>query len=138
MLQKYMVSNELKALSKQHPIILFDGECVMCNGFIQWLIKRDNNQIFRYATLQSQSDLSDFDSVILVDDEHVFTKSDVSIQVLKKLALPWSLLSCLVIVPTVIRDKAYDIIARNRYRWFGKKDQCYIPTQEEQSLFIDV
>ncbi len=138
MILQYMVSNELKALSKQHPIILFDGECIMCNGFVQWLIKKDQNQIFRYATLQSQSDQLDFDSVILVDNKQVFLKSDVSVQVLKRLGLPWKLLSFIAMVPAVIRNKAYDIIARNRYRWFGKKDQCYVPTQEEQTLFIDV
>ena len=128
-------------------IILFDGVCNLCNGAITFIIKRDKNDVFRYAPLQSEVgknlaakhkiDLDKVDSIILVTDQSAVAKSTAALRIAKQLSGGWPLLAVFFILPTFLRNAVYDFIARNRYKWFGKKDACMIPTPELKSKFLD-
>ncbi len=128
-------------------IILFDGVCNLCNNSVQFIIKRDKKKRFFYASLQSdavQSILlqfelknSDFDSIILIDKGKVYQKSTAILKIIKHLNNAWKLSYIFIIVPKFIRDFIYSIIAKNRYKWFGKRETCMIPTKELKMLFLD-
>ncbi len=129
-------------------IILFDGVCNLCNGAINFVIKRDKNDVFRYASLQSDIgkqliaerniDITKIDSILLIDPNTAFYyKSTAALQIAKQLSGIYPLLSVFIILPTFLRDWVYDFIAKNRYKWFGKKESCMIPTPELKALFID-
>lgn len=135
-----MQLKEAKLQSLQHPIIVYDGQCILCNGFVQWLIRKDRNEIFRYTTLQSSGNISSAikgDTVILLDKEKVFTHSDVALKALPKLGGTWKVVQLLNIIPSQIRNKVYNFIAHNRYRWFGKSETCLLPDPKKQHLFLD-
>ncbi|WP_299148863.1 thiol-disulfide oxidoreductase DCC family protein [uncultured Dokdonia sp.] len=128
-------------------IILFDGVCNLCNGAITFIIKRDKKDIFRYAPLQSEIgkelaakhhiDLDKVDSIILVTEDKAYAKSTAALRIAKQLSAGWPLLVVFLILPRFLRDAVYDFIARNRYKWFGKKEACMIPTPELKSKFLD-
>ncbi|GGX03437.1 thiol-disulfide oxidoreductase DCC family protein [Aquimarina muelleri] len=129
-------------------IILFDGVCNLCNSAINFIIQRDKKSIFRYASLQSEMgrkliterkiDTSKLDSILLIDPKVAYYyKSTAALQIAKQLSGLYPLLSVFLIFPTFFRDWIYNIIAKNRYKWFGKKESCMIPTPELKSLFID-
>jgi predicted DCC family thiol-disulfide oxidoreductase YuxK len=130
-----------------HPVILFDGVCNLCNGSVQFIIKRDPAHQFRFASFQSEFGqhvlqqfnlaMTEFDSIILLEKGIVYTKSNAALRVVKKLTGAWSALYAFMIVPQFIRNAVYDLAARNRYKWFGKKEACWIPTRELKDLFID-
>ncbi|MEM1259809.1 MAG: thiol-disulfide oxidoreductase DCC family protein [Bacteroidota bacterium] len=128
-------------------IILFDGVCNLCNGVIQFIIKRDKRDIFRYAALQSELgeqltkergiDTSKVDSFVLIEPGTAyFIKSDAALEIAGDLKGLWPVFKIFKWVPTGIRNVVYDFVARNRYRWFGRKDQCMIPTPELQAKFL--
>jgi len=128
------------------PVLLFDGVCNLCNASVQWVLKRDRKGIFRFAALQSeagrallrQSGLSseNFDTVVLVDGDRVFTRSDAALEIVRRIGGPWSLLGIFRIVPRPLRNAVYDWVARYRYRWFGKTQSCMIPQPEWANRFI--
>lgn len=128
------------------PIVLFDGVCNLCNGYIQWIIKRDPEGIFRFTSLQSeigqdllqkhQLDTKDLSTVVLIQNNKAYTHSNVALHMFKMLGGAWSLLYVFKIIPRPLRDAVYNIIARNRYKWFGEKTECMIPTPELQSRFL--
>ncbi|WP_298327991.1 thiol-disulfide oxidoreductase DCC family protein [uncultured Dokdonia sp.] len=128
-------------------IILFDGVCNLCNGAITFIIKRDKDDVFRYAPLQSdvgknlaakhKIDLDKVDSIILVTDQSAVAKSTAALRIAKHLSGGWPLLAVFLFLPRFLRNAVYDFIARNRYKWFGKKDACMIPTPELKSKFLD-
>jgi len=130
-----------------NSIILFDGVCNVCNGSVQFVIKRDKKNNFRFASLQSQEGqkllahynlpASDFNSFVLIENERVYIKSEGALKVAKKLSGLWPLLYGFIIVPKFLRDGVYNVIARNRYKWFGKKDSCMIPTPEIRAKFLN-
>jgi predicted DCC family thiol-disulfide oxidoreductase YuxK len=130
-----------------HPVVLFDGLCNLCEGSVLFIIKRDPSKIFRFASLQSKfgQDLlqrfqlpkDDFDTMVLVEGERVFKRSTAALKVAKSLRFPWPLFYVFILVPPFIRNFFYRIVARNRYRWFGKKEACLIPTPELRSRFLD-
>ena len=131
-----------------YKIILFDGVCNLCNNAVNFIIKRDKNSVFRYASLQSDIgqklttergiDTTKIDSILLIDPGTAwYEKSTAALQIAKQLSGIFPLLSVFLIFPKSFRDWIYDIIAKNRYKWFGKKDQCMIPTPELKALFID-
>lgn len=134
---------ELKTLSKEHPIIIFDGVCVLCSSFVQRMIHLDRDEVFRYTTLQSDTGIQanqispNYDSIILVKDQKIYYKSDAILEISKDLHFPHSLLSKAAIIPKFIRDSIYDFIARRRFSIFGKRDQCMIPMAEKAHLFMD-
>lgn len=134
---------ELKSISNKYPIIVFDGECNMCNGYIQWLIKRDKKKIFRYTTLQSEEGATlkkasgiAGDTVLLIHNEEVSVMSDVGLRVFRILGGGWTIASWLLILPKGLRDFVYKWIAKNRYNWFGRSDACMVPDASIRSLFI--
>jgi predicted DCC family thiol-disulfide oxidoreductase YuxK len=135
--------SEIKELSRTHPIIAFDGVCNLCNGFIQWMIKRDKRKQFRYTTLQSDTGEMlkmnyevNGDTVILVFKEKIYTMSDVGLKCMEILGGGWNIFSYLMYVPKNFRDLVYAWIARNRYKWFGKSDVCMMPDPSIKSLFL--
>jgi predicted DCC family thiol-disulfide oxidoreductase YuxK len=131
----------------QHSIILFDGVCNLCNGAVQFVIKRDDKNRFLFASLQSEEGkqiledhnfpMNKMDSFFLVENGKVYDKSTAALKVLKKLSGLWSLLYGFIIVPKFIRDGVYNWIAKNRYQWFGQKDECMIPTPELRVKFLN-
>jgi len=135
-------------LAKGKKIILFDGVCNLCNGAINFIIKKDKNDVFRYASLQSEIgrqlieerniDTSKLDSILLIDpDVAYYYKSTAALQIAKQLSGMYPLCSLFFVFPVSFRDWVYDFVAKNRYKWFGKKESCMIPTPELKALFID-
>ena len=132
---------------KEHPIILFDGVCNLCNGAVQFVIERDKNQRFRFASLQSKTgqeyqqkaglSLDRIDTILLVENGKIYQKSTAALRIARHLNALWSIMYIFIIVPVFIRDGVYDFIAKNRYRWFGKQDSCWMPTPDLKSLFLD-
>jgi len=132
--------------SYTNPVILFDGVCNLCNGSVQKIIAADPGKKFRYASLQGefgQQVLKQFHlppnelgSFILLENNQIFTKSTGALKVARKLSGAWPLLYALIIVPRFIRDRIYNIIARNRYKWFGKKESCMVPHAALKDLFL--
>lgn len=131
---------------EKHPIILFDGVCNFCNGAINFIIKKDKKRVFRYAALQSnagqqllkQYNLSaiDLDSFVLIYNGNSYKKTSAALHVASILGGVWKITGVFRVFPSAIRDVVYNVIARNRYRWFGKKETCMIPTPEIRSLFL--
>lgn len=130
-----------------HITVLFDGVCNLCNGTVQFIIKRDRAAIFRFASLQSDYahtllrkvnlPTDQLYSVIVIENDIAYQKSDAALRVAKHLPGFWRWLYILRFVPKFIRDSIYNFIATNRYRFFGKRDQCMIPTPELKARFID-
>ncbi len=118
--------------------ILFDGVCNLCNGFVQFVIARDPEARFRFAALQSDAARRLVegiglagplpDSIILVDDGRAYVKSTAALRIARGLRAPWPLAYGLMAVPRWLRDEVYDLVARRRYRWFGRRDACMVPT----------
>src|SRR4051812_18490607 len=133
---------------EKHPVILFDGVCNLCSSSVQYVIKHDPKHIFRFASLQSalaQQILSkhnlpsnQFNSLILLQDKQIHTRSTAALLIAKQLKGFIKVLYAFIIIPKFIRDAVYNIIAKNRYKWFGKKNECWIPTPELKNLFIGV
>ncbi len=127
-------------------VILFDGVCNLCNGFVQFVIKRDKKNIFRFASLQSefgQKFLTEnklnavvFKSIILVKGTSYFSQSTAALKIFKELNGVCKLLYVFIITPKFIRDAVYNLVARNRYSWFGKKESCMIPSNELEEKFL--
>ena len=136
----------VEVINLQHPVILFDGVCNLCNAAVQFVINKDKKAIFKFASLQShfgQSVMdkyglpaSGFDSFILLNNEEIYTKSTAALMVARHLSGLWSLLYLFKIIPSFIRDFVYSIIAKNRYKWFGKKAACPVPTEELKIRFF--
>lgn len=134
------------ASATDHPVILFDGVCNLCEGFVQWVIRRDPDATFRFAPLQSpvgEELLADcglagerLESVVLVEEQRCYRKSDAVIRVLARLGYPYRLVSPGRFVPRVLRDVAYDFVADRRYGWFGQKDACMMPTPDIRDRFL--
>ncbi len=135
-------------LPQNKKIILFDGLCNLCNSSVQFLIKRDSKDIFRFVSLQSELGkellsklpiaIQKTDSIILYESEAVFYyKSQAVFQIIKSLGGLFNLLLIFKLLPYSICDVFYDYIAKNRYHWFGKKEQCLVPTKEIQSKFLN-
>lgn len=128
------------------PILLFDGVCNLCNHSVQFIIRRDSRGIFRFASLQSEAArelLSGFQekpaglsTVVLLENGRLHLKSDAALGVLRRLPGLWPMLYVFILIPRPIRDAVYDWVARNRYRWFGKKDQCMLPRAEWRERFL--
>jgi len=141
-----MDANELLKLSERHPIVLFDGVCNLCDGFVQFVMKRDKAGAFRFAPLQSEAgrtllrhfnlDEAAMDTVILIENGTIHTKSTAALRTARNIGGVWGLAYVFIILPKFIRNSVYDFIAKNRYRWFGKKDACMIPTPEVRARFL--
>jgi len=129
-----------------HPIILFDGVCNFCNTSINFIIRQDKKKVFRFAALQSGAGKEflekynlpkDYlESFILIDKGKVYKSSTAGLRMYNKLPWYWKWLQVFWIVPKFIRDGVYNVIAKNRYKWFGKKEECMIPNEDIKNRFI--
>jgi predicted DCC family thiol-disulfide oxidoreductase YuxK len=126
-------------------IIYFDGVCNLCNGFVQFAINHDHKNVLLFASLQSKAGIDmakhfqlskDITTVIFVNNGIVYKKSTAALHIAKYLDGAWPLAFAFLIVPNFIRDVVYNIIAKNRYRWFGKKDECMVPTSALKNRFL--
>lgn len=134
-------------IPKDKHIILFDGVCNLCNNAITFVIQRDRKDVFVYAPLQSKAgellakqhniDTNKVDSIILIKNQKTFTKSTAALRIAQNLSGLWPALVAFLIIPPFIRNWVYDYVAKNRYKWFGKKDACMIPTPELKAKFLD-
>ena len=129
-----------------HSIILFDGVCNLCNGAVNFVIKRDPRNVFKFTPLQEKQgvllfkkhavDSRKLDSIVLIENGNVYIKSSAALRIARKMSNLWPLFFVLLIIPSFIRDGVYDFIAKNRYKWFGKKEQCMIPTPGLREKFL--
>lgn len=139
-------TNPSRTPAGEHPVILFDGECNLCNASVDLVMRNDSDGVFRFASLQSDAaerilkphgrDPDLLGSIILVDDG-VHRESAAVLRIARHMDGAWPLLYAFVVVPRFIRDPVYRWIARNRYRWFGKRDTCRTPTPQERERFIE-
>lgn len=137
----------MENLPKNKKIILFDGVCNLCDTTVQFIIKHDKNDIFRFVALQSDLgekiikhiglDRSKTDSIILYQPgQAYYYKADAAFKIANELGSIYSLISVFSILPKWLTNKVYDYIARNRYKWYGKKDECMLPTQAMKAKFL--
>ena len=135
-------------MENQHKIILFDGVCNLCNGAIQFMIKRDKEDTFRYAALQSDIgkkltnerniDTEKVDSFFLIEPGVAYyEKSDAALQIGKHLKGYRTISNIFLMIPKSLRDIVYDFVARNRYKWYGKKQECMVPTPALRAKFLE-
>ena len=127
------------------PIVLFDGVCNLCNASVDFIVKRERNNKLRFASLQSelgQQIITKYvdgeapDSILFLEDGKLYTQSTAALRVSTYLKFPWCLIGFLRIFPSKLRDYVYNFIAANRYKWFGKKETCRLPTEEERKKFL--
>jgi len=129
-----------------YSLILFDGVCNFCNSSVNFIIRRDKKNIFRFASLQSETGQkclseynfynTEFDTIILIEKGELYTRSATALRIAKSISGIWKLFYIFIIVPRPIRNYLYDLLSRNRYKWFGKKDACRIPSESEKKKFI--
>ena len=129
-----------------HPIVLFDGVCNLCNGIVKFVIKRDEKGKLRFASLQSDTgkelmrkhglDENQLDTFVFVEHGKAHIKSTAGLKLAKNLNGLWPMLYVFIIIPKFLRDAVYSFIAGNRYRWFGKQEACMIPTPEIRARFL--
>ncbi|RLZ07545.1 thiol-disulfide oxidoreductase DCC family protein [Faecalibacter macacae] len=132
---------------KTKKIILFDGVCNLCNSSVQFIIERDTKNVFLFSSLQSdfgqkilkENNLNEenFDSIILIDEDKIYQKSDAALRIAKELQSPIKYFNLFLILPQFLRDFGYDLIAKNRYKFFGKQESCWIPTEELKNKFLN-
>ena len=136
-----------EAMKIPQYLVLFDGVCNLCNDSVKFLIKRDKKKKFRYASLQSNIgqkvlweidlDPKKTDSIVFLAEGATFTKSTAALRIAKSLGGIWSILEVLLLIPAPIRNLVYDVIAKNRYKCYGKKEECMVPKPEWKELFVD-
>lgn len=138
----------INGLPENKQLVLFDGVCNLCNNAINYVIKHDTHNMFMFTPLQSETgkhiikkfkiDTNKMDSILLYSSEsELFYKSTAVIKIASKLGFPQNLLSIFYVIPPFMRNWIYDFIAKNRYKWFGKKESCMIPTKELKAKFIE-
>jgi predicted DCC family thiol-disulfide oxidoreductase YuxK len=129
----------------EQPIIFFDGVCNLCNASVQFVIEHDKKDQFKFTALQGDYakeflpkfnvDPQGLNTILLLQERKLYSKSSAALRIAKKLNGLIPLLSVFLIVPKFIRDWFYDIIAKNRYKWWGKEESCWVPTPELKSKF---
>lgn len=129
------------------PVVLFDGVCNLCNRSVQFIIRRDKKKQFLFASLQGKTgqevlkkfDLpaNDFNSFIVLEGDKIYTRSTAALRMFKKLSGGWKIFYGFIILPRFMRDALYNLIAKNRYKWYGKRDECMMPTPELKERFLD-
>jgi len=135
----------MNRLPTDKAVIFFDGVCNLCNGAVTFVIQRDARDYFRFSPLQgelgstfsrrSEEELPD--SIVLIEKGRVFTRSDAPLRIARRLGGGYPLLYAFIVIPRWIRDPIYDWVARNRFRWFGKRETCMIPTDALRNKFIE-
>ena len=135
---KTMISNS---------VIFFDGVCNLCNASVQFAIEHDEKSIFKFTALQSTYaekvlpafgvNVKKINSIILVENGSLYTKSSAALKIARRLNGLWPLLYVFIVIPKFVRDAIYDVIAKNRYQWWGKQESCWVPTPELKQRFIN-
>lgn len=128
------------------PLLFFDGVCNLCSNFVQFVIEHDPKGKFRFASLQSEAGQqvlqemkmsgTKLNTVVLLKNGKTYTHSDVALEMSRDLGGLWSLFYIFKVIPKALRDKIYDFVAANRYKWFGEKDSCWMPTPDLQARFL--
>lgn len=134
-------------MKREPAVILFDGVCNLCEGVVRFVAPRDPLGRFRFAPLQSpvgralleRHDLppDDLETFVLIDGTRCLTRSDAMLELAARMDAPWSWLRWLRVVPAGVRDRIYQLVVRNRYRWFGRKQTCMVPTPELRARFLE-
>jgi predicted DCC family thiol-disulfide oxidoreductase YuxK len=129
------------------PVLLFDGVCVLCSGTVGFILAHERDHDIRFATMQSRIGqallrlhglpVTDWDSVVFIVDGRPLERSRAALALARHLRAPWRWLRAAAIVPRPLRDRIYDWIARNRYRWFGRRDACLVPDAATRARFLD-
>lgn len=142
----YRDDPSVPAFADDRPIIVFDGYCALCSGWANFVLKHDKAKIYRLLSAQSplgqavyahyRMDTQDFQSNILLSNGLVWLKSEGSIRMAEGLGFPWRLAGWVRLLPLAWRDRLYSWVARNRFRWFGRRSTCYLPTAEHQARFL--
>jgi predicted DCC family thiol-disulfide oxidoreductase YuxK len=142
-----MKSWKVRYRLETEPIVIFDGVCNLYSHSAQFIIRHDRHATFKLATTQSTvgRDLltrcgmnpDQLETFVLLKDGQVYVRSDAALQIAQELDWPWRVLGAFRFIPRALRDSLYNLVARNRYRWFGKKDRCMVPTDEIRSRFIE-
>lgn len=137
---------KLEDISRRHGILLFDGVCNFCDGAVNFIIDHDPENYFKFASLQSEAGQAllkrfnlpteDFDTMVLIENNAYFNKSTAALRIARRLKGPFSLGYMGIIIPRFLRDKAYEFVAARRYKWFGKQDQCRMPTPAIRARFL--
>jgi predicted DCC family thiol-disulfide oxidoreductase YuxK len=124
-------------------IILFDGVCNLCNGFVQFVLERDGAGRFRFASLQSEAARRVLkgeppaETIVLLERGRTYLKSAAALRIARGLRFPWPILYAFVVIPRPLRDVIYDWVARHRYAWFGKRESCMLPSPQMRGRFLD-
>ena len=131
----------------QGPIVLFDGVCNLCNSSVNFILDRDRGKKIKFASLQSGAAAKllapfrfpgdDLSTIVLLLDGKLHTRSGAVLRISRFLGFPWSLGISLLVIPRFLRDFAYGVVARNRYRWFGKREQCRLPEPGIRDRFLE-
>lgn len=142
----YRNDPDVPLFSDDRPVIVFDGKCVLCSGFARFILRWDRARRFRLLAAQTPLgqalyrhyglDPVDYETNILIEDGRVWLKSEASIRIFERLGLPWSLVAAGRLLPLSARDRAYTCVARNRLRWFGSRETCYLPRPEDADRFL--
>lgn len=139
--------NDMVNSERSHALILFDGVCNLCNGAVNFIIDRDPEGYFQFAPLQSETArehldgtpvFSDnLDTIVLIENGTPYVRSTAALRIARHLTGGWPLLALFLAVPRPLRDAVYNGIAQNRYDWFGRRDQCRMPTPDLKARFLD-
>ena len=135
-----------KPATASHPVVLFDGVCNMCNASVNYIIDHDPAAQFRFASLQSDEgtqhaaehgiEANKLSSMVLIEQDKAYTRSSAVLRVCRRLRGPAKLLWPFIVVPAFLRDPIYRFVANRRYKWFGKRDACRLPTEEDRARFL--
>lgn len=130
----------------EHDIVIFDGVCNFCDSSVQFILKHDNNDRYRFVPFQQPTgeallkkygiDPATIDSIVLIEQQQAFKKSTAILKITRRMSGLWPLMYAFIIVPKFLRDPIYEWIGRNRYRWFGKKEACMIPSPDVRAKFL--
>ena len=144
--EETLIESSLETALERHALVLFDGVCNLCNSSVNFIIDRDPEGYFKFAALQDEAvaplidryhlSTDSMESVVLVEEGRCYRESTAALRIARRLNRGWPLFYAFIIVPCPVRDVVYGWIARNRYRWFGKRDTCRIPTPELRERFV--
>ena len=142
----YRGDSSIPAFPDDRPIIVFDGHCALCSGWVSFVLRHDRAAAFRLLPAQTalgaalyrhyRLDPKDYETNILIADGDAFFKSESAIRMLERLGTPWSAARVLRLLPVLLRDRLYDIVARNRLRWFGRREACLISAPRYEDRFL--
>jgi len=142
----YRTDPAVPAFADDRPVIIFDGTCVLCSGFAQFIMRHDKARIFRLLAAQTPLGIALYEhfgldpvtqeSMILLEDGRAYLKADGATRIFAKLGLPWSLAQAARVLPNSLQVRLYDLVATNRYRLFGKRDTCFMPNRADSDRFL--